>query len=109
MLAVGSRAVWPAQSRALCERLAPGLREHITLAQDWQAASVHFDAVLHTGPTAERLQVLAALAQRPGAIVGLTAFDPASGGLALARLVTERSLSINTAAAGGNASLMTLK
>jgi RHH-type proline utilization regulon transcriptional repressor/proline dehydrogenase/delta 1-pyrroline-5-carboxylate dehydrogenase len=49
----------------------------------------------------------ARLAARPGAIVGIvdtTALEP----VALWRLVAERALCINTTAAGGNASLMTL-
>ena len=50
----------------------------------------------------------AALAHRPGAIVSLTGLAPGDARVPLERLVTERSLSLNTAAAGGNASLMTL-
>ncbi len=47
------------------------------------------------------------LAQRPGAIVGIV--DTQEGQpVALWRLVAERALCVNTTAAGGNASLMTL-
>jgi len=53
------------------------------------------------------------IAQRPGPI--LTVQGVAAGALetdtddyALERLLTERSVSVNTAAAGGNASLMTI-
>ena len=109
VLAVGSRAVWPVTARALWDRLGAELREHITLAQNWQAPTVaSFDAVLHSGPQTDRLQVLLVLAQRSGPFVGVTVFAPAVPGLTMARLVTERSLSINTAAAGCNASQMTL-
>jgi RHH-type proline utilization regulon transcriptional repressor/proline dehydrogenase/delta 1-pyrroline-5-carboxylate dehydrogenase len=49
----------------------------------------------------------ARLAARPGAIVGIV--DTRAGApVALWRLVAERALCINTTAAGGNASLMTL-
>jgi RHH-type proline utilization regulon transcriptional repressor/proline dehydrogenase/delta 1-pyrroline-5-carboxylate dehydrogenase len=48
------------------------------------------------------------LAARPGPIVSLSAYAPGEACIPLARLVTERSISTNTAAAGGNASLMTL-
>ena len=48
------------------------------------------------------------LAQLPGALVTLSAFKPGDQNIPLARLVHERSISTNTAAAGGNASLMTL-
>jgi len=52
------------------------------------------------------------LAARPGPIIGLTvcaaADEAADHAAPLERLMIERSLSINTAAAGGNASLMTI-
>jgi RHH-type proline utilization regulon transcriptional repressor/proline dehydrogenase/delta 1-pyrroline-5-carboxylate dehydrogenase len=112
VLAVGSHAVWPSSAQLLWARLPPGLRGHVTLAHDWQQPTVHFDAVLHTGTETDRQLVLAKVAQRSGAIVSVTAFDAAVDGstvaLPLARLVIEKSLSINTAAAGGNASLMTI-
>ena len=66
------------------------------------------DAVLLHGDAAERLRVAALLAQRPGPIVGLVALAPGDARVPLERLVVERSLAINTAAAGGNASLMML-
>ncbi len=108
VLAVGSRAVWPAQARGLWDRLHADVRERITLAQDWRAPAVRFDAVLHSGAAEDLLQVLAALARRAGPIVGVTAVQGLHGQQLLTRLVTERSISVNTAAAGGNASLMTI-
>ena len=47
------------------------------------------------------------IAQRQGAIIGVTHVGN-DDRVALERLVLERALSVNTAAAGGNASLMTL-
>jgi len=67
---------------------------------------VPFDAVLHSGPVDDLQQVLATLSLRAGPIVGVTALPGLPGDQVLARLVTERSISVNTAAAGGNASLM---
>jgi RHH-type proline utilization regulon transcriptional repressor/proline dehydrogenase/delta 1-pyrroline-5-carboxylate dehydrogenase len=49
----------------------------------------------------------ATLAARPGAIVGIVDTQP-DRPAALWRLVAERALCVNTTAAGGNASLMTL-
>jgi RHH-type proline utilization regulon transcriptional repressor/proline dehydrogenase/delta 1-pyrroline-5-carboxylate dehydrogenase len=51
-----------------------------------------------------------ALAQRAGPIVGLQAAPPGASvdAFAIERLLVERSLSVNTAAAGGNASLMSV-
>ena len=76
-----------------------------------------FEAVLHPGPAAASCPVpgggdahwLAwrrALAARPGARLALVV--PGAEGYELARLVAERVVSTNTAAAGGNASLLSL-
>ena len=108
VLAVGAQALWPADAAVPAERLPPEPRARITLTQDWTQPQVPVDAVLHHGDAASRLQVAAALAQRTGPIVGLTALAPGDWRIPLERLVLERSLSINTAAAGGNASLMTI-
>ena len=40
--------------------------------------------------------------------VGVTALQPGATDIPLERLMIERALSVNTAAAGGNASLMTI-
>ena len=108
MLAAGSRAVWPAeaQAQALHERLPGAVRERIALAQGWARDGVHFDAVLHSGPRSALPAVLTALAARRGPIAGVTQLDSANADVPPERLVVERSLAINTAAAGGNASLM---
>ncbi len=108
VLAVGNQAVWPASAHSLRERLPAAVRERVSLAQDWSQPAVSFDAVLHHGSPASWLATAATLAARPGPIVGLTGLAPGEGRVPLERLVVERSLSINTAAAGGNASLMTI-
>jgi RHH-type proline utilization regulon transcriptional repressor/proline dehydrogenase/delta 1-pyrroline-5-carboxylate dehydrogenase len=106
VLAVGSHAVWPLQSQALHAQLPAKVQSQVVLedtarAQDIDAALLHADE-------ATTLHWQAQLAQRPGAIVTLTAMSPGDAAVPLQRLVTERSISTNTAAAGGNASLMTL-
>ena len=108
VLAVGSRALWPADASALWHRLPTDVRERVALAQDWTADAVVFDAVLHAGPADHLQAVLATLAARSGAIIGVTPWSATTDTLPLHRLVIERSLSINTAAAGGNASLMSI-
>ncbi|MEO6407852.1 MAG: bifunctional proline dehydrogenase/L-glutamate gamma-semialdehyde dehydrogenase PutA, partial [Burkholderiaceae bacterium] len=108
VLAVGSRAVWPAEHRALRDTLPHAARERISIAQDWHGDAVRFDAVLMHGAIDRMLAVLARLARRPGPIVGVTALRNGDAVVPLERLLIERSLSINTAAAGGNASLMTI-
>jgi RHH-type proline utilization regulon transcriptional repressor/proline dehydrogenase/delta 1-pyrroline-5-carboxylate dehydrogenase len=108
VLAVGAQAIWPASARTLAERLPLDVQEHISLAADWQQGSVHFDAVLHHGDATSLLATLAAVAARPGPIVPVHGAPSGERRVPLERLVVERSLSINTAAAGGNASLMAI-
>ncbi len=68
----------------------------------------NFDAVLHHG-TADQLEKLQTqVAARQGAIVGITHMQDSSVRIPLERLLIEHAISINTAAAGGNASLMTI-
>jgi RHH-type transcriptional regulator, proline utilization regulon repressor / proline dehydrogenase / delta 1-pyrroline-5-carboxylate dehydrogenase len=107
-LAVGSRAVWPSSTANLRNSLPAAIRECIALAEQWQTPAVAFDAVLHHGNVASLREVCGILAQRPGPIVGVQGLDAGDTDVALEKLVIERSLSVNTAAAGGNASLMTL-
>jgi RHH-type proline utilization regulon transcriptional repressor/proline dehydrogenase/delta 1-pyrroline-5-carboxylate dehydrogenase len=108
VLAAGSRAVWPAAAQDLRERLPAPVRERVLLARDWRAAGVGFDALLQHGDGAALLAAAAALADRPGPIVRHVGLAPGDTDVPLERLFGERSLSVNTAAAGGNASLMTV-
>jgi RHH-type proline utilization regulon transcriptional repressor/proline dehydrogenase/delta 1-pyrroline-5-carboxylate dehydrogenase len=86
----------------LKQSLPPNLQANFEFTGDWPAA--HFDAVLLSDE--EKLdQTLRALADRPGPIVQIVCGTPE---FALFRLIKEKTVSINTAAAGGNASLMTL-
>ncbi|WP_291934919.1 bifunctional proline dehydrogenase/L-glutamate gamma-semialdehyde dehydrogenase PutA [Limnohabitans sp.] len=106
VLAVGSRAVWPLSAQALHAQLPAAVQSQVTREEIANGHSV--DAALLHGDAATTLHWQAQLAQRPGAIVTLTALRPGDAAVPLARLVSERSISTNTAAAGGNASLMTL-
>lgn len=106
VLAVGSHAVWPLSAQALHGQLPAAVQSQVMLQDLAQAQPV--DAALLHGDEATALHWQKQLAQRPGAIVTLTAMRPGDAAVPLARLVSERSISTNTAAAGGNASLMTL-
>ncbi|MFO1219831.1 MAG: trifunctional transcriptional regulator/proline dehydrogenase/L-glutamate gamma-semialdehyde dehydrogenase [Burkholderiaceae bacterium] len=109
MLAIGCRhALWPASAAAQRARLPAELRDRIVLVDDWTRDGVAFDVVLHHGSEAALRELQLQLAARAGAIVGLVALPPGDARIPLERLVLERSLSVNTAAAGGNASLMTV-
>jgi len=109
VLAVGGRVLWPAEAQALVERLPAAVADRVTLVDDWTRHTVRFDAVLHHGERADRLRVCRAVAGRSGAVVVVVGLRCGDGDVPLERLVVERSLSINTAAAGGNASLMALE
>jgi RHH-type proline utilization regulon transcriptional repressor/proline dehydrogenase/delta 1-pyrroline-5-carboxylate dehydrogenase len=99
VLAVGSRALWPGDAAPLRARLPEPVRARIDLVDDWTEATARFDAVLHHGSADELLRVIAALASRPGPIVAVEGSRPGETALPLERLVVERALSINTAAA----------
>ncbi len=110
VLAVGSRAVWVDNdsTRALRNRLPRDLQARLQLVADWSRDEVAFDAVLHHGDSDQLRGVCEQVAQRGGAIVGVHGLPYSDTGIALERLVIERALSVNTAAAGGNASLMSI-
>jgi RHH-type proline utilization regulon transcriptional repressor/proline dehydrogenase/delta 1-pyrroline-5-carboxylate dehydrogenase len=79
----------------------------------WQDAGIDQDdyqAVLFEGDSDTLLELNQRIAQRPGPILsvqGLSSDELAAGdGYRLERLLREVSVSVNTAAAGGNASLM---
>ena len=107
-LSVGARAVWPSSDRAqrLARAVPPAISRGIDLVSDWKSAG--FDVVLHHGSPEETKDVLRRVAEREGPIASVHAFRPGDDAIPLMRLVTERVVSINTAAAGGNASLMTV-
>jgi len=101
-LAAGNRAlVLAAPATAdLDARLPPPLRAQVRVIAD--AAHETFAAALVDGSAADLLHWTRLLAQRDGPIVPVLAAD------ALPWLLRERTVSTNTAAAGGNASLMSI-
>jgi RHH-type proline utilization regulon transcriptional repressor/proline dehydrogenase/delta 1-pyrroline-5-carboxylate dehydrogenase len=113
VLATGNRALF---SGAAGERLAAALPAALKPYAQVRKAAEDFDAVLFEGDSDELLALVKEVAKRPGPIVsvqGVAAGAFADAGhdgedYALERLLTERSVSVNTAAAGGNANLMTI-
>ncbi|WPO99588.1 trifunctional transcriptional regulator/proline dehydrogenase/L-glutamate gamma-semialdehyde dehydrogenase [Pseudomonas sp. HR96] len=110
VLAVGSSAVWldGELGKTLRNRLPKEVQARIKLVGDWSRDEVAIDAVLHHGDSDQLRAVCQQVAQRSGAIVGVQGLSQGETSIALERLVIERALSVNTAAAGGNASLMTI-
>ena len=110
VLSVGSRAMWKASPMvtALRQRLPDAVRAAIEIVADPLEGQAGFDAILHHGSAEDRLAVARQASRREGPLVGLHAFEPGDREVPLERLLIERVVSVNTAAAGGNASLMTV-
>ncbi len=107
ILAVGGHAVLHERFASLHAQLPATVQASVVLlaAQDVRRA----EAALIHAEASEVLALTQQLARQGGPIIGLTALPPGRMDVPLARLVAERSVSTNTAAAGGNASLMTLQ
>ncbi|MFM0048533.1 trifunctional transcriptional regulator/proline dehydrogenase/L-glutamate gamma-semialdehyde dehydrogenase [Caballeronia grimmiae] len=114
VLATGNKALFAGPAgEQLVASLPASLKGYAAVRKDPAAG---FDAVLFEGDSDELLSLVKEIAKRPGPIVsvqGVAAGAFADAGhdgedYALERLLTERSVSVNTAAAGGNANLMTI-
>ena len=110
VLAAGSRAAWPADGvgAEVLRRLPDALRARIEPLADWRDEAAHCEIALYHGGTGRLREVCRSLAARKGPIVPVVAHARGDVAVALDRLLVERTLSINTTAAGGNASLMNL-
>jgi RHH-type proline utilization regulon transcriptional repressor/proline dehydrogenase/delta 1-pyrroline-5-carboxylate dehydrogenase len=109
VLAAGARAAWPvgADVEGWLAELPAVVRERVSTAADPLTAPV--DAALIEASTERVAAWSRRLAERAGPIVALHVLSAAgAGAFEIERLLVERTLSVNTAAAGGNASLMTI-
>ena len=107
-LAVGSHALLPERQRELLAALPKEVQKRIATVADWTAIDAEFDAILHHGDSDQLREVSQQAAQRKGAIVSVHGLNKGETDIPLERLLIEHALSVNTAAAGGNASLMTI-
>jgi RHH-type proline utilization regulon transcriptional repressor/proline dehydrogenase/delta 1-pyrroline-5-carboxylate dehydrogenase len=112
-LATGNHAIVAAgpEARAVLADLPPLLCKHVALTEAWE--DVPFDVVLFEGDSDALRTLDRRIAERPGPVINVhVARDDrlaqAPGTYDLEGLMLERSISTNTAAAGGNASLMTI-
>ncbi|WEJ74587.1 trifunctional transcriptional regulator/proline dehydrogenase/L-glutamate gamma-semialdehyde dehydrogenase [Pseudomonas sp. PSE14] len=108
VLSVGSRALVLQAQSELVTSLPKEVQKRIDLIADWAATDSAFDAILHHGDSDQLRAVCEQASKRKGAIVGVTGLNRGETDIPLERLLIERALSVNTAAAGGNASLMTI-
>lgn len=104
----GCRILWPedALHRQWSAQLPPLVAAEIDFSDTPFEAS--FDAVIFHGDADQLSEVCQHVALRNGPIVSVQGFSRGESDLLTERLLLERSISVNTAAAGGNASLMTL-
>ena len=106
VLAVGGQALLPERFAALHVQLPAAVQAVVGLRSGHNALQP--DAVLIHAEAWEVQAMAQQLAAQDGPIIGLTALPPGASPVPLAPLLSERSVSTNTAATGGNASLMTL-
>jgi RHH-type proline utilization regulon transcriptional repressor/proline dehydrogenase/delta 1-pyrroline-5-carboxylate dehydrogenase len=106
VLATGNHALVPLAGRDLVPtELQQQAHDRIRFLKDEEIAEANFQAaLLETGANSN---VRAQLAARQGAIVAIIDTDGKED-IPVWRLVAERAICVNTTAAGGNASLMTL-
>jgi RHH-type proline utilization regulon transcriptional repressor/proline dehydrogenase/delta 1-pyrroline-5-carboxylate dehydrogenase len=109
-LAVGCQVLWQENelSRELFAALPKAVQQRITLLSQWSNSDTLFDTILHHGDSDQLREVCQLAAQRPGAIISVHGLNKGETDIPLERLLVEYALSVNTAAAGGNASLMTI-
>ena len=109
ILSVGSRPAVLAENTFVLKYLQTmpkAVAARFKVIQDIESGE--FDAVLHHGDAAKLIDLQKRIAARKGPIVGITHLNSGNHDIPVERLVLERAISINTAAAGGNASLMTM-
>ncbi|MGR3182796.1 trifunctional transcriptional regulator/proline dehydrogenase/L-glutamate gamma-semialdehyde dehydrogenase [Enterobacter cancerogenus] len=108
--ATGCEVLWPedALHRDLAKQLPKEVAARIHFAKPDALLTQPFDAVIYHGDSDQLRELCEQVAARSGAIVSVQGFARGETNLLLERLYVERSLSVNTAAAGGNASLMTI-
>lgn len=110
VLSSGCQSLWPQSElhQKLFKSLPEKVRKSISLTKNWQETKEPIEGVIYHGDSDQLKDVCAAIAQRKGPIISVQGFERGETNLLIERLVHERSLSVNTAAAGGNASLMTI-
>ncbi|ARU94247.1 trifunctional transcriptional regulator/proline dehydrogenase/L-glutamate gamma-semialdehyde dehydrogenase [Tatumella citrea] len=104
----GCRVLWNDNelSRSWLEQLPVEVRQQIDLSD--KAVSEQYDAVIFHGDADQLSLLCQQVAVRNGPIVSVQGFSRGETSILTERLLLERAVSVNTAAAGGNASLMTI-
>lgn len=109
ILSLGSQVLLLDQDSSTLElysRLPQSLLPYIHLTANIDTAQ--FAAILHHGDQAQLITLQQQIAQRDGAIIQIVHYPTGQSHIATERFLIERVVSINSAAAGGNSSLMTM-
>ncbi|MCA6113229.1 aldehyde dehydrogenase family protein [Bradyrhizobium sp. CNPSo 4026] len=109
ILAAGNRAIVQTSNpaRAVFDRLPGEPRDQIRLVKDWREIDT-VDAILFDGSAQELIALNKEVAQRRGPIIPVLVRASAGDDYDMDMLTKEISISTNTAAAGGNASLTSI-
>ncbi len=107
ILAIGTEALWPQQMAAVAARLPTEVRAYIRIEETGKTQD--FGIVMLHGGVDQLITLQKQMARRSGPVIPVERLAPGEDAIPLERLLTEKAVSINTAAAGGNASLMTMK
>lgn len=108
---IGSTVLWPDDElhRQLYPTLPPEVQTRITFTVNPLTDNTPFDAVIYHGDAEQLQRVCTAVAKRKGAIITVQGFNRGDTALSSERLFIERTISVNTAAAGGDTHLMTIE
>ena len=107
ILAVRSKALWESRWSFLRKLLPPNVQEHIECKALLSLESPQL--VIHHGSEEEALNLAQDIAHREEVIIPLILLRPHDSQIPSASLLLEQTISINTAAAGGNTSLMMIE
>ncbi|PPI88199.1 trifunctional transcriptional regulator/proline dehydrogenase/L-glutamate gamma-semialdehyde dehydrogenase [Candidatus Pantoea edessiphila] len=105
---IGSKILWINDQlhRNIFDDLPEIVKNCISLVTD--PFSSFFDAVIFHGDNKQLIDICKLLSEKKAAIISIQGFTSGDTNILLERLLIERSVSINTTAAGGNTSLMTI-
>ncbi|MCL2896762.1 trifunctional transcriptional regulator/proline dehydrogenase/L-glutamate gamma-semialdehyde dehydrogenase [Brenneria tiliae] len=107
---IGGKALWPDEPHYLeiYGLLPDAVRQVVDIEPLSGVFARPFDAVIHHGDADSLQKTCRLAAERGGPIVSVQGLKSGETDIRLERLLIERSVSVNTAAAGGNTQLMTI-
>ncbi|WWP00955.1 MAG: trifunctional transcriptional regulator/proline dehydrogenase/L-glutamate gamma-semialdehyde dehydrogenase [Candidatus Dasytiphilus stammeri] len=110
VISTGSKALWTEDEihRKIYRILPVQVKAIINFAPDVFNTNIKFDTVIYHGDDTRLSAICIKLANLEGPIIPVYSFANGETNILLDKFLRERSLSINTTAAGGNTSLMSM-